>query len=75
MDNEPRPTVWASLGTTVNIGNFENQKVDVGISGIPADASDEYLTEILDRSRNTIKTVINELANELFEKVKEIKDK
>jgi hypothetical protein len=71
---EKGPTVWVSLGMTVNLGNFENQKLDVGLAGIPADASPEYLEKVLGEAGKTIDTIMEGLGQQLVAKVQAIKN-
>lgn len=59
------PTVWASIGTTINMGNYENQKVDFGLSGIPVGASPEFIQEQLGKATLTLQQIIQGLAVEM----------
>lgn len=66
-DNEP--TVWASLGATINTGNYENQKIDIGIAGVPINATPEYLEEILNKATITIHSVVERLAEDMSQRM------
>lgn len=63
--------VWVSMGTTINTGNFENQKLDIGISGVPVGASQEYIDEMLKRAIMTSQDVVYVLAKEMGRILKE----
>lgn len=63
--------VWASLGATVNIGNFENNKIDIGVSGIPAGASSEYIEEQMKLAVMTIHEIVDDLAAEMGRRLRE----
>lgn len=65
-------TVFSSMGATINIGNFQSQKIDVGIAGVPINCTPEHLAELLQGGKVTITTVIEMLALELSEKVEEL---
>lgn len=69
--NDSQPTVWASVGATINLGNFENQKIDIGVAGIPINASPEFLAEKLSQATVTLHTVVESLAQEMSRRMKE----
>ena len=69
--NEPVPTVWASIGQTINLGNYENIKLDIGVSGVPVGASEEYIAEKMDAAQKTLHQVVEALAMELKRRVTE----
>lgn len=71
MNKESEPTVWASIGTTVNTGNFENIKIDVGLSGIPVGSTDEYLAHKLQEANLTLEKVVSILAQQLGDRIDE----
>lgn len=68
---EAKVTVWASLGMTINTGNFENQKVDIGVAGLPVDASPEFIAEQLDKAKLTLHTAVEALAAEMTRRLSE----
>lgn len=63
MPEEPK--VWASLGATIRTGDYENQKIDIGVSGVPIDASDEQIALLMDQSILTIEKVLEGLGNKM----------
>jgi hypothetical protein len=73
-ETDPRPpAVWASLGTTINIGNFENYKIDIGVSGIPIDATPEVIKARLDQAKLTLQQVVFSLAEELGQREQDVR--
>lgn len=68
-----QPTVWASIGQTINLGNYENVKIDIGLSGIPVDCTEEYLDEQLASAGDTLKKIVFKLAEELQKRAKEVR--
>ncbi len=75
MEGEPvrSPTVWASIGTTVNLGNFENAKIDMGMSGVPIDISDEEFVARMLQAKKTLNDIVNGLADELNRRVEDLR--
>ena len=72
MEASPKsPTISASIGMTINIGNFENQKIEIGVAGIPVDATPEYIEEQLGKATTTINTAVEHLAAEMGKRLKE----
>lgn len=63
--------VWASLGATIQTKPFENQKIDIGISGIPVDASPEFIEKQLEKATITLHTVVESLAKEMSRRLRE----
>lgn len=73
VEENKTPTVWASLGTTINIGNFENYKIDLGIAGVPVDASPELTQQYIEQGKKTLYAVVMGLGEELGQRMKDIK--
>lgn len=71
MPDNTRPTVWGSIGVTVNTGNYENTKIDIGIAGIPVETTPEELETLLDRSQFTVQKVVESLAAEMAHRLRE----
>lgn len=71
MDPDSGVRVWASLGMTINLGNYENQKIDIGLTGIPVDASPEWIQEQLTKAEITLHSVVEGLAQEMGRRLKE----
>lgn len=64
--NQPRDErIWVSLGTTINTGNYENQKIDIGITGVPVGASQEYIDNLMARAIVSSQQVVLALAQEM----------
>lgn len=70
-ESETPIRVWASLGATINLGNYESQKIEIGVTGIPVDASPEFIAERLSQATVTIHTVVESLAQEMGRRMKE----
>jgi hypothetical protein len=66
-----RVKVWASLGMTIQTAPFENQKLDMGVSGIPIDASDQYIEEQMRQATITLNKVVDSLAREMTRRLRE----
>lgn len=62
------PTFWVSSGVTANLGNFENIKFDIGVSGIPYNATAEEREQILATSQEGIHEVVEFLTNMLIDR-------
>jgi hypothetical protein len=73
MEETKSPTAWASLGATVNTGNFENTKIDIGVSGIPIDATPEQRAAMMELSKKTLYEVVMTLGEELGKRIQDIK--
>lgn len=60
--------VYAGLSMKVNIGNYENQDLSFGISGIPFDAAQnpEFLQSILANGQLTIDRAMGVMAQEMI---------
>lgn len=57
--------LWCSLGTTIRTADYENQKIDLGISGVPLGASDEYIQNLVDEANITLQKMVYGLATEM----------
>lgn len=69
-ESEPRqPTVGALIGGTFRTADYENIKIDVWLSSVPINCSDEYLREMLVGANVTIERVVGALAEELAKEV------
>lgn len=76
MNEETKvPTCGASLGTTINVGNYENYKIDMWLTGIPVDATPEYVAERIKDSRKTLEQIVFGLAEELGQRILDVKGK
>lgn len=73
MPDSGPPTVWVGLGTKVNIGNYENVSVDIGLSNVPVDITDEELTNRILQANMTIDKMINGLGEELNRRISDLK--
>jgi hypothetical protein len=71
VETDTKVTVWASLGMTVNLGNYENQKIDIGVSGLPVDASDEFIALQLNKAKLTLNKAVEGLADEMRRRITE----
>jgi hypothetical protein len=71
IETQSEVKVWASLGITLNTGNYENQKLDIGVTGIPVDATDEYIEEQMIKATGTLNRVVEHLAKEMGRRLKE----
>lgn len=69
------PTCGASLGTTINVGNYENYKIDMWLTGIPVDATPEYVAERVQDSKKTLEQIVFGLAEELGQRILDVKGK
>lgn len=69
------PTCGASLGATINTGNYENYKIDMWLTGIPIDASPEYVAERIKDSKKTLEEIVFGLAEELGQRILDVKGK
>lgn len=69
MESENKMTCWASIGATINLGNFQSQKIDIGLAGVPVGTTPEELEVLLEGGKATLQMVIQKLGNELVEKV------
>lgn len=69
MTMESKPTVWASMGATINLGNFQSEKIDIGIAGIPIGITRAELDELLVGGKATLEVVIEKVAEEIGEKI------
>lgn len=67
------PTVSVHLGTTANIGNFENIKYDIGLDGVPFDASDEDIEAIMNQSLATQQSMMDRMGAHLLARVAAVK--
>lgn len=67
----PTERVWVSLGATIKTGDYENQKIDMGISGVPVGASQEYIDELMKAAIMTSQQVIGAMAEEMGRILKE----
>lgn len=69
MDPESNssPKVWASVGATINTGDYENKKIDIGVSGVPVGATPEEIKELIKMSSNTLDEVLSSLSEKMIE--------
>lgn len=67
VSQEPR--VWASLGCTITTRQYENVKIDIGVSGIPIDCSPEHLAVILKGAQLQLQRVVDSLAEEMSRRI------
>lgn len=73
IDPNAKPKFWVSVGATVNIENYENMKLDMGVSGIDFDASPEDIEFIMGAADRPIHEVIEGLMNKVIDKARDIK--
>lgn len=64
--------LWASLGTTIATRQYENVKIDIGITGVPIDVSEEHLKVLLEGANVTLERMIHSLADELGRRISEV---
>ena len=69
----PGVNVYASLGTKINTGNYENIDVSFGVSGIPIDASDEYITAAAQKAIGRIESLLEPMFDELATRIEGVK--
>lgn len=72
MPEEEQPKIWASLGMTINMGDYNSQKIDIGVAGIPVGASDELIKLHMEKASLTLNKVVAALAEEMFRMRNEI---
>lgn len=74
---EKTSTVWASVGATINTGEYNNIKVDLGYSlaGVPVGASKEEVEERAKHADETLEIVFENLSNKLIEKATELRQR
>lgn len=68
------PRFYVGLGTTVNLGNFENVKYDMGVSGVPVDATEAQLAGMMQASNARSTYLLDMLGQRLYERVREVKE-
>ena len=68
------PKFHVSLGTKVNIGNYENIDISMGLSGIPVDSSPEYIESVTVQASGKITDIMNALYAELADKIQKVKE-
>lgn len=73
MNDNNEPKVWASLGQTINMGNFENIKIDIGLSGIPINCTPDFLESQLGAASKTLQEIVYRLATELQARAREVR--
>lgn len=75
MEENKTPTVWASIGTTIEVSKtpYQNYKIDIGLSGIPVDASEELRQKYIDQGKKTIYEVLMSLGEELGNRIQDLK--
>lgn len=74
MEAEPepkRPTVGASLGAKLNMGNYESQDISIWLTGVPVGATQEYIDSLMPGAIKTTQQVVNTLAAEMGRILKE----
>lgn len=62
-------TCWASLGATINLGNFQSQKIDIGLAGVPVGTTPEELEVLLEGGKATIEMVVAKLGAKMAEQI------
>lgn len=72
--NSNRPTFSVRLGTTVNLGNFENIKYDIGMDNISVDATEEQLRADCGAGTERANFVMDLLGQRLYDRVREVKE-
>lgn len=66
MAESDSPKIWASVGTTINTGNYENYKIDIGVTGVPIDATPEQTAKYLEMTRMKLFEVVASLGEQLI---------
>lgn len=65
------PTVGASLGMKINLGNYESQDILVWLTGIPVGASPEYIAAQMPQAQITLGQVVDTLAQEMGRRLRD----
>lgn len=73
MAEQEETKIWASLGATINTGNFQNYKIDIGVTGIPTDISREELAVRIRNAQATLYDTVMGLAAELEKRILDAK--
>lgn len=69
MSEQKDVTVWASVGCTIQVRQFEPVKIEMGVAGIPVGASSEYLSQQLDAANLTLHEIIDSLTREMQQRL------
>lgn len=72
-EGNAKPKFWASVGATINIGNYESMKLDMGVSGIDYDASSQEIERIMASADVGIHETIEALMIKVIDRAREIK--
>lgn len=62
--------VCVTVGMKANLGNYESADASICLSGVPANASDGEIDEMLD----TAKVVFSKIKTRLLEKIGELRE-
>lgn len=68
QESDKPQTVWASVGATVNTGDFNSVRIDLGVSGVPVGASHEEIVGRMALAEQTLSEVFELLSGQLIEK-------
>lgn len=69
VENNTRPTCWASFEATINLGNYQNEKIAIGLAGIPINATSEEIEVLLEGGKATIEMVVEKLGQKMAEQI------
>lgn len=72
-EGNAKPKFWASVGATINIGNYESMKFDMGVSGIDYDAPSEEIERIMESAQVGIHETVEALMNKVIDRAREVK--
>lgn len=72
-DPNAKPKFWTSVGATINIGNYESFKIDMGVSGIDYDADSTEIERIMGAAEVGIHETVEGLMNKVIDRAREIK--
>jgi hypothetical protein len=68
------PRIMVVLGTTANIGNYENIKYDIGLFGVPINASLEEIDAICEAGNARAEVIMDHLGARLLQRVRDVKE-
>lgn len=73
VDPNAKPKFWVNVGATINIGNYESMKLDMGVSGIEYDATSEDIERIMASADTGFHEVTEALMTKIIDRAREIK--
>ena len=66
-----KPKFFVSFGGKINLGNYESQDINFGVSNIPVDCSGEYLQEVMNAAISRQRITVEGFAAEFARMLKE----